>query len=205
MDPTAPKDNSTQPSNPVTNSPPPPNDPIQPGGFVVSGGDADKVFREPASPASPPPPPKLNLAGPASPASQPSPPVPPAPPPNPLPVSPTPTQTPPPTTAALEQPNPTPYQPPPGETQTQSGSSPKIDKLRLLTIGLGALFVIILAAALGWFLFVGRPSQEAANVQIEETEVEEPSLPPKNKTGGFAILPTPSEATPEATPGAASQ
>lgn len=218
MDPTNPKDNSTQPSqtpdqapstNPWSNTSPAPTKGqdsqtpslIQPGQFVSFGKEPppastspDQTYNAPVSNSNLPPLPNTPppSSGPILGATQVRSQAP-----NPIDIPPpsTPqfTQTPPSSPTPVVQPDPTPYVPP-QTNQFQPETPPndsRIKKLRIIAIIVGALVLIAIAGALLWF-FVFRPmTNKAAKTQSNEAaaELNEPPPVPKNTQGGFGELP----------------
>lgn len=189
MDPTAPNNNDTKDPNI------PPTSPIQPGQFVVSGGDND-IFKEPPAPlaqtppvltqaAPPPPAPELQVQ---QPQSQPSP----AEPPQPLSQEGAPQQ-------FENQPSPTPYVAPNAQATPPPQSPSQIGKLRIVAIALGFLLIVGAIGAAVWFFVLNKPNKTAATTKSQEAPLEAPPSPKARTSGGFAELPEATEQAQEST------
>lgn len=191
MDPTA-QANNPNPQGDAAKSP------IEPGQFVVAGGEPasppGQPINQPAQqPQSPPQPrPGFSLAqdknlAQSFPTPPPQPPQPQSPPPQPqIPPQPPQPETP-------MQPDPTPFngpnQPASAPAQQQPPGS-KMKKIKLLVIIVAILILIGIVAALAWFFILNKP-QTAQTVKTENTQelIEPTPTPQAPSTGGFGNLP----------------
>jgi len=211
MDPTAQNNNQKEDQNQVNAQSPPPQNPIQPGQYVVAQEEKsqdDQPF------ASPPPPPTEPVSVPQAPladlgqnrdlvtpataqdadlskvinqqlagSSAPSQSVPP--PPSPPPASPP--GAPPPN---FQQPDPTPFNAVPAQNQmSQPPADEPKSKIKILIIIISVLTLIGLTLGLVWFFVLSKRGNEAAKTESTEVQFEEPSPIPNRETGGFGDLP----------------
>lgn len=206
MDPTAPK-NPLDPLAPGQDPNAPPElNPIQPGQFVVAGGEPP-LPQEPATTAPPPSLPPEPLP------PIPEPPVVPPPlgglPPLENPEPPAPglslaqeTNTP--LIPPLEQPDPTPYVSPPATAPAIQAARPSlIQRFRIFLIIGAAIVIVGIISALAWFFIFSKPVGNQVAVSEEEIPIQEPSPPAKRTEGGFADLPSSTQSAPlQSTPSA---
>ena len=214
MDPTAPSDNDQDQQGNENQQ----HNPVQPGGFVVSGepgganpNQAPSNLQVPQPTAQEPKPPAgnndlqsdlqstvaaatgTNLAG------KPDADVPPEP------VAPLP--------STEQQPDPTPFTPPPpppsGAAPTsgpspvgtqpsgdQSGGESNSGKMKSLIIVVAVFILVAILAAVAWYFILNRGQTVENNVTGDTSPLELPSSPSPRTEGGFGNLP---EGTPEAT------
>ncbi len=91
-------------------------------------------------------------------------------------------------------PDPTPYAPPGNQSQPPQEGPSKIKNFRMIAIiGAGALLVAIVGALVWFFLLGNKNSQPAPTATTNQTNVQEPILPPANPSSGFASLPQASQ------------
>lgn len=167
MDSTAPNN----PNNPAQGAPP--QNPIQPGQFVVAGDNSAA------------PPPQTPVAG-MSLAQENVP----DPAPGPMPGAP-----PVPASVPGAQPDPTPFSPPgqpfPGQAAPQAPSSGGGSQMKMILIIVAVLVLVgIIAAVVVMFVL---PNLNSSETPVTTTEVEEPLVPVQRTDGGFGQIPATTE------------
>ena len=214
MDPTAPNDNQQNPEGNANVQ----NNPVQPGQFVVSGeqgavsGDPGVNIQQPnLDPQSPvdntgqqmPPPPGpvgSQLAGESPPMPQNDPAAV-----NPQFAAPTPAFSAP---VNTQQPDTTPFAAAPGApmgpqaqgSQVPPDSDSKMAKLKIVAIIAAILILVAIIVALVWFFVLNKKSNDQVNINTQQTQVEEPTIPSPQTESGFGdIPPATEEAAPPAT------
>lgn len=166
----------------------PPESIIQPGQYAIAGGDG--VFKEPPAPTGAG---NSNQVPSAPQAPMPQPTVPQPPPPVVTQQAPS---------YSENQPNPTPYVPPQGQGIPENSSPSGIRKMRLVIMVAGLLLLIVLIAALAWFLVLSKNHNASQKAQTEENKIELPTPQPQRTTGGFSEIPPATDGAQQATSGA---
>ena len=217
MDPTARNNNQQEDQNKVNAKSPSPQNPIQPGQYVVAQEEKSQDNQQFAPPPPPPTEPVSVPQAPLADLGQNSDLVAPVtpqdvdlskvinqqlagssvPPQSALPPPPFP---PPPPSGAppqgnFSQPDPAPFNAAPVQNQMQQPQDEPKSKIKLLIIIISALILIGLVFGLVWFFVLSKRGEQAAKTENTEVQFEEPSPFPNRETGGFGDLP---QATSEA-------
>lgn len=109
---------------------------------------------------------------------------------------------------ANTQPDPTPFAAAPGapmSPQTQGPQMPpnpdsKMAKLKIVAIIAAVLILMAIVAVLVWFFVLNKKPNEQVNINTQQTQVEEPTIPSPQTESGFGdIPPATEEAAPTAT------
>ena len=210
MDTTAQNNNQQEDQNQVNTPNQPPQNPIQPGQYVVA---QDEKSQDNQQFAPPPPPPTEAVSIPQAPladlgqnsdlvapvtaqdvdlskainqqlaGSSAPPQSAPLPPPSPPPP---PSGAPPPN---FGQPDPTPFNAAPVQNQMPQPQDEPKSKIKILIIIISVLILIGLALGLVWFFVLSKRGNEAAKTESTGVQFEEPSPIPNRETGGFSDLP----------------
>lgn len=211
MDPTAQNNKQQEDQNQVNAKRKSPQNPIQPGQFIVAQEEKSQDNQQFAPPPPPPTEPvsvpqvpladlgqNSDLVAPVTPqdadlskvinqqlagSSAPSQSAPPPPPPPPQPPFGVPPQ------GNFGQPDPAPFNAAPVQNQMQQPQDEPKSKIKLLIIIASALILIGLVFGLVWFFVLSKRGEEAAKTENSEVQFVEPSPIPIRETGGFGDLP----------------
>lgn len=170
MDPTAPDNKGQNPQSP--------QNPIQPGQFVVAGEDGGATTPTAAPPQEPTPQPKVSLAGQRQPDANPQ-------------VVPNAAAS-----GATNQPDPTPFNPSaPGQTAQGANVPPAAESakksggMKIVLVFLAILALVGIIAAVIYFFVLPMVKKQESTTDTADTMVEEPSPPAQRTEGGFGQLP----------------
>lgn len=211
MDPTAQNNKQQEDQNQLNAKRKSPQNPIQPGQFIVAQEEKSQDNQQFAPPPPPPTEPvsvpqvpladlgqNSDLVAPVTPqdadlskvinqqlagSSAPSQSAPPPPQPPPQPPFGVPPQ------GNFGQPDPAPFNAAPVQNQMQQPQDEPKSKIKLLIIIASALILIGLVFGLVWFFVLSKKGEEAAKTENSEVQFEEPSPIPIRETGGFGDLP----------------